>query len=203
MKLIDVLTKLKALNVNYMHTRDVATYFNVSTSHASKMLSRLCQSNQLVALKPGVWVFPDVDRFALPAILTAPFPCYISLQSALYFHGMISQIPEIIYAVSLARTKVYRTSLGTTSVHHINSNYYCGYEATSNDLIKMASPEKALIDILYLSDAKTRWFNALPELELPSRFKMKKARDFINLISSKRKKSVVESKFNKLNVINQ
>ena len=198
MQLIEAYAKLKALNLSYLHTRDVSAYFNISISYASKLLLRLSKSNQIIYLRRDIWAFPDVDRFALPAILTAPFPTYISLQSALYYHGMITQIPEILYAVSLARTAVFKTLLATVSIHHIQTDFFFGYESTSNEIIKMATPEKALIDTLYLSNTKSKWFHALPELEFPTHFKIKKAREFIKKIPSERKKTLVESCFNKI-----
>ena len=36
--------------------------------------------------------------------------------------------------------------------------------------VKIASPEKALLDALYLRPARSRLFRALPELELPRTF---------------------------------
>jgi hypothetical protein len=88
---------------------------------------------------------------------------YVSLQTALYFHNMISQILNIIYAVSAARTKFYKTPIATVSIHHIH--LYFGYvETGSAGLLKIATPEKALLDIFYLSQTKTRLFKTLQEI---------------------------------------
>ena len=40
----------------------------------------------------------------------------------------------------------------------------------------MATPEKALLDVLYLSSTKTRLFAALPELDLSAGFSIRNAR---------------------------
>lgn len=55
--------------------------------------------------------------------LTGPFPSYVSPQTALFYHEMISQIPHIIYAVSLARTRQYKTPLGNVSIHHLQPDW--------------------------------------------------------------------------------
>jgi len=56
---------------------------------------------------------PEARRRALLEFLTAPFPAYVSLQSALYLHGMISQVPALTYAVTLARSRRLATPLGS------------------------------------------------------------------------------------------
>jgi predicted transcriptional regulator of viral defense system len=93
---------------------------------------------------------------ALSEYLAAPFPGYISMQSALYYHGMISQVPAITYSVSPARTHIFKTSLGTFSIHHINPSFFFGYEPVGKFGIKMATPEKALLDFLYYGTGKVK-----------------------------------------------
>lgn len=87
-----------------------------------------------------------MEPLALPEYLTNPFPSYVSLQSALYYHGMISQIPTIVFAVSISRTKKYETPLGVVSVHHVNPSFFFGFKSMGSRIAKMATPEKALID---------------------------------------------------------
>src|SRR3989442_13160463 len=128
MKLIDVYTKLKQLNLPIIQTSDAAAYLNISINHANKLLSRISKTNQLIHIKHGVWAFPDTDALVLPGFLTSPFPSYVSLQTALYFHNMISQIPNIIYAASIGRTKIYKTPIATVSIHNISPAFYFGYE---------------------------------------------------------------------------
>ena len=196
MKLIDVYTKLKQLNLLVIQTNDVAAYLDVSINHANKLLSRISNTNQLIHIKRGVWVFPDTDALVLPSFLTLPFPSYVSLQTALYFHNMISQIPSIIYAVSIGRAKTYKTPIATVSIHHIQPSFYFGYEEKGvNGLLKIASPEKALLDIFYLSQTKTRLFKTLPEVELPKNFKMAVAKSMIEKITSIRKRTLVQRGF--------
>jgi hypothetical protein len=143
-----------------------------------------------------MWAFPDTDVLILPGFLTSPFPSYVSLQTALYFHNMISQIPNIIYAVSVGRAKIYKTPMATVSIHHIHPSFYFGYEEKGLDgLLKIASPEKALLDIFYLSQTKTRLFKTLPEVELPKNFKISVANRMIAKISSIRKRTLVQRSF--------
>ena len=196
MKSIDVYTKLKQLNLSVIQTNDAAAYFDISVNHANKLLTRISETNQIIHIKHGVWAFPDTDALVLPSFLTSPFPAYISLQTALYFHNMISQIPNIIYAVSIGRAKIYKTPIATVSIHHIHPTFYFGYEEKgANGLLKIASPEKALLDIFYLSQTKTRLFKTLPEVELPKNFKIAVANKMIAKITSIRKQTLVQRRF--------
>lgn len=192
MKLVDVHTMLLEMNVPVFQTSDAAARLNIENAHASKLLSRLSLSGHLVHLRRGLWAFKDkVEPLALPVYLTDPYPSYVSLQSALYYHGMISQIPTITYAVSIDRTKIYDTPLGAVSVHHVHPSFFFGFETIGKGMAKMATPEKALIDFFYLSPAKSNLFRALPELELPKNFSARRAYKIISQIRSARRKNLV------------
>ena len=199
MKLVDVHTKLLGMKVAVFLTSDAAACLNINNAHASKLLSRLSIAEHIVHLSRGLWAFKDrVDLLALPEYLTTPFPSYVSLQSALYYHDMISQIPAITYAVSIGRTKRYETPLGIVSVHHVQPSFFFGFESIGKGIAKIASPEKALIDFLYLSPSKSNLFKALPELEFPKSFMVKRARRIINRIRSTRRKNLVNRLFEEL-----
>jgi len=57
--------------------------------------------------------------------------------------------------------------------------------------VKLASPEKALVDFLYLSPTRSRLFAALPELELPKGFSVRSARRWAALIPPGRLRTIV------------
>jgi predicted transcriptional regulator of viral defense system len=199
MRLVDVHARLLKIGVPAFRTPDAAALFGIRSAHASKLLARLAASGHLTRLGRGRWGFEGrIDPFALPEYLTSPFPSYVSLQSALYHHGMISQIPSVLFAVSIARTRVYATALGTVSVHHVDPSFFFGYRAAGNGPGKIATCEKALIDFLYLSPGRTRLFQALPEHEFPPDFKVAEARRIIRRIRSVRRRNHVTRRFEEL-----
>ena len=103
----------------------------------------------MTPVRKGVWALAErPDRLALIEYVTAPYPGYLSLQSALYQHGMIEQIPSMIYVVSLARSARIETRIGTYSVHHVQPAFFDGYESPPDSGVKLALPEKALVDFL-------------------------------------------------------
>ena len=140
----------------------------------------------------GLWALAErPDPQALHEYVTAPYPSYLSLQTALHAHGMIAQIPSLIYLVSLARSGRVQTGLATYSVHHVRAELFRGFDSMESG-IKLAQPEKALIDFLYLSPTRGRLFGALPELELPRGFSRAAAWEWARRIPSARLRTVVE-----------
>lgn len=198
MKLIDVYSKLRQIEQPVIQTQDAANYLNVNIQHASKLLARLCAAKRMIHIARGSWAFHDIDPLIIPQYITLPFPSYISLQTALFFHGMVSQIPHIIYAASLARTRQYKMHIATISIHHIDPAFFFDFEMDEKSGIFMATPEKALLDVFYLSPAKSYLFHSLPEIELPKGFKITKAREIIKDIKSATRRTIVENRFNDL-----
>jgi hypothetical protein len=155
------------------------------------MLKRLGRAGLVTPLRKGVWALAErPDRLVLAEYVTAPYAAYLSLQTALYQHGMIEQIPSMIYLVSLARSARVETALGTYSIHHVQPSLFDGFEVLDSG-IKLALPEKALIDFLYLSPTRARLFAALPELELPRGFRRSVAREWVRRIPSGRLRTIV------------
>ena len=199
MTLSEALAKIQAMRQPVFRTADIMAALDVQKSYASKMLERLSSHGHVYRLKKGLWTLAGgVEPLVLVPHMTAPFPSYVSLQSALYFHDMISQIPEVIYCVSLARTKTYVTPVATFSVHHIKGNFFFGYEERGEKGIKMATPEKALVDILYLGQARSKLFEALPEVEFPRRFDVKRANGMILKIADPRRREYALNRFHRL-----
>lgn len=191
----DAYARLLDLGVATVETADVAAALRVTTSAATKLLGRLAAAKLIVRLRSGLWLLARAapDPYSLAEAVTAPMPSYVSLQTALYLHGMIEQVPGVIYVASLARTQKITTSVGVFSVHHIAPELFDGFEIRS-DGTKLATPEKALFDVVYLSGGRSRLFAHLPELELPARFRHSLLRQWTRRITAPRKRSMVETR---------
>lgn len=195
MRLLDAHAKLLALKQDVLQTSDVAACLQITIPHASQILKRLVAAGFFVSLARNKWVCKKtIDPLLLPEYLTAPLPSYISFHTALYYHGMISQIPATIYAASLARTRQYKTPFAPISIHHLQPEFFFGFELIPKTLIKLATPEKALLDFFYLSAARSLLFTRLPELEIPPHFRSKEAFQMIDQIPSQRVRTLVHQK---------
>lgn len=188
----EALGRLRGLHVPAVTTSDAAALLGTSVGAASHTLRRLASSGLVTPVRRGVWaVFEKPDPLALAEYVTAPYPSYVSLQTALYRRGMIAQIPSAIYLVSLARSDLVETSIGSYSVHHVRPELFFGFELDSRSGTKLAVPEKALFDFLYLSPTRGSLFTALPELELPRGFRRRVVREWVDKIPSARLKTIV------------
>jgi predicted transcriptional regulator of viral defense system len=175
-------------------TADAAAALGQSTAAASMTLSRLVASGLIAPVRHGTWWLDGaIDPLRLPEYLTAPLPSYVSLQTALHIHGLIEQIPEVAYAVSLARTQRIETRAGTFSIHHVAPEVFGGFDEAASG-IKLATAEKALFDVAYLSAGRTRLFAALPELELPRGFRRAELKRWVGRIPSERSRTITSRK---------
>jgi predicted transcriptional regulator of viral defense system len=193
------LARLRALGTPAFTTSDAAARLGLAVPAANQTLRRLQDAGLAWRVRRGLWTLhPVSEDFALAEYLTAPHPAYVSLQTALHRHGMIEQIPSVVYLVSLARSRRIVTTLGTFSVHRIAPAFFGGFEFSPRTGAKVATPEKALLDLCYLSGGRSRLFAALPELVLPRGFRRGAAHAWIARIPSARLRTLVRRRFEAL-----
>jgi hypothetical protein len=75
----------------------------------------------------------------------------------------------------------------------VTPDFFFGFERDRSNA-PIGVPEKALLDVLYLSQTKTRLFVRLPELDLPKDFSWQKAAKFASSIRSVARRRSVEEK---------
>lgn len=192
MNQIEALQRLRTLATPAVETRDAAALLQVSASNATTILRRLAAEGMVVHLTRGRWlVNQKIDRLALPELVSAPYPAYISLQSALFHHGVIEQIPSILYAVTPARPRRLQTPMGTISFHRMPPELFKGFELSTASDAKIAIPEKALFDLIYLAPGRSRVFSRLPELAIPRRFQWKRLKQYTELVKSSGRRAFI------------
>ena len=192
------LARLQKLGVPALRTADAAAALAQSPFAASQTMLRLADAGLVRPIRHGLyWVERDLEPMRLPEYLTAPLPSYVSLQTALHARGMIEQIPEVTYAITLARTSRIETRAGTFSLHHVAPEVFGGFEEEKNG-VKLASAEKALFDFAYLSGGRTRLFTSLPELELPPRFRKSELAKWLARIPSARSRTLTSARLDRL-----
>src|SRR5690554_1168858 len=98
----EALAILRKLGTPAIRTADAAAALGLSAAAASQTLTRLARAGLIRSVRHGTWWLEDtLDPLRLPEYLTTPLPSYVSLQTALHRHGLIEQIPEVVYAISL------------------------------------------------------------------------------------------------------
>jgi DNA-binding transcriptional ArsR family regulator len=194
----EALGRLRRLRKPVLTTGDAALHLGMTRTAASGALARLERAGLVQRIRRGLWSLDEeIDPLVLPEYLTAPFPAYVSFQSALQLHGMITQIPHVVYVASLAPTRRLRTRVATYSIHRLAPGFFGGYDTTRTG-VRLARPEKALLDTLYLTPARSRLFAHLPEVEIPSGFDRIEARRWLARIPAGLRRAAVESRLDRI-----
>jgi predicted transcriptional regulator of viral defense system len=186
---------IQLLDRPVFRTREIASLRGTSVGAASQALRALERQDVLTRVARGIWCVPSdprFNRFLLVSYLNGGHRAYVSFVSALHLHGIIEQIPHVVYAATTAHSHVETTPLGTYSFHQIDPKLFAGFDWYRGDKsFLIASPEKALVDSLYLSTRKGRRFGSLPELELDAPFSIRRARGWVQQIADARIRTVV------------
>jgi hypothetical protein len=87
---------------------------------------------------------------------------------------MISQVPRAACAFFAPTRRAEMRLVPLAPGSRASSGF-----TTTPSGIRLATPEKALLDTLYLTPARSRLFAALPEVELPRGFSAREARRWV------------------------
>ncbi|MBI5489793.1 MAG: type IV toxin-antitoxin system AbiEi family antitoxin domain-containing protein [Deltaproteobacteria bacterium] len=120
-------------------------------------LSRWVAAGRLVRLGRGRYVLPARRRrHAWSPELAANLlrtPSYVSLERALSIHGLIPEAVPLVQSVTTGRPGLVTTPLGDFDYRHVKRSWFTGYRELplGRDRALVATPEKALLDLVYLS----------------------------------------------------
>ncbi|MDE3055256.1 MAG: hypothetical protein KGI80_00950 [Verrucomicrobiota bacterium] len=139
---------------------DYQTLMSYLTEYANprNVIRRLLHGQKIIRVKKGFYVFGADYRKGLicKEVLANQIygPSYISFESALSFHGMIPERVETLTSATTGKTRIFDTPLGRFSYQHLPlSKYTVGMiikQMDEHHRILIATPEKALIDLIYV-----------------------------------------------------
>ena len=122
-----------------------------------RQLSRWTRAGQLIQLRHGLYALaPSYQRIKPHPFVIANAlvqPSYISCQSVLAYYGLIPEYVPKIISVTTAQAGRWLLA-GAYLFHKINSAMLFGYQLTKLETGQqafVASPEKALLDLIYLT----------------------------------------------------
>lgn len=121
-------------------------------------MSRWVAAGKLVQLRRGLYAFAPAWRKveAHPFVIANALQrgSYVSLQSALAFHGVIPEHVPVVTSVGPRRAETVRNALGSFQFNHLGSRLSYGYtrvEVAARQFAFVAHPEKALLDLVHLT----------------------------------------------------
>lgn len=130
----------------------------VNPSHVRRQLSRWARSGQIYRLRRGLYALaPPYQKVKPHPFLIAnrmSRGSYVSLQSALAYYGLIPEYVPLVTSVTTARPGRWETPLGVFEFRHLKANLFFGYrqrDLGSGQTAFIAAPEKALLDLVYLT----------------------------------------------------
>lgn len=124
----------------------------------------------IVKLRNGWYKFNDAinDETELFYIANKIYsPSYVSLESALHYHKLIPEGVFSVRSVTTLKTAQYNTTYSLFTYTNIKNAGYFGIQLvpSGNSVFKMAEPEKAILDYLYLNP-RIKTIEDLEELRL-------------------------------------
>ncbi len=146
--------------MKYYNVRENLKGLKVFSLRDVKQFDPAFDRNQLVSwkkkgyitnLRKNRYVFSDLeicDNTLFEIANKIYSPSYISLESALSLYNLIPETVYSLTSVSTRKTKTFSNDLGTFKYQTISKKLFWGYKTEEKFLI--ASPEKALLDYMYL-----------------------------------------------------
>lgn len=166
MRLVEIIKILKETKVKILSLSDLKKLLDIENDNtAYKIAEKLIGEKFLLRIKKGTYIstFNSPEDFELANALYVP--SYISFESALSYYGILSQFPYSTTSVSPKKTKKITVEGKEYSYTQISRKLYWGFRREGQIII--ASPEKALLDMLYIT-AKGRRKVELDELDYSS-----------------------------------
>ncbi|OHE57414.1 MAG: hypothetical protein A2Y36_01975 [Treponema sp. GWA1_62_8] len=140
----------------YFDYASVALLFREGEESLRTCLYRFRKSGRLIELRRGLYAFAELYRkvpLTGPAVAEALYhPSYLSERWALSFHGVIPEKVVVYTSVSPRPTKRFANAWGRFMYRSIRQDLFSGYasESIMGSSVHIASPEKALMDFMYL-----------------------------------------------------
>jgi predicted transcriptional regulator of viral defense system len=140
-------------------------------SIAKVYASRLVKKGLAKRLTRGKISFVEDDYVIATQLIE---PSYVSLSSALLFHGLIQQVPAAVQSVTPTNSRKYE-KLGLV-YHKIAAALFFGYlrYKKGSSYVFIAEPEKALLDLVYFTPPRKEMIS-----EIIGKLDKKKLEDYV------------------------
>ena len=171
----------------------ISKQYGLKSSTVNSYISRSLARKDIIQLKKGLYVSADFYNnnksdisysFYLANILRTP--SYVSSWTALEYYNLVTDVIHTITSVTPKITKNYAAKVGSFEYHSIKKELFSGFSLIKGKFdFFLASPSKALFDLLYfktrqLRGVKIKEINALirelrvdiDEMEKPEKEKL-------------------------------
>jgi predicted transcriptional regulator of viral defense system len=113
------------------------------------------KKNYIIKIRNGYYKFsgrPETEKELFIVANKIYQPSYISLETALSYYNLIPEGVFMVQSITTLKTQTFINTLSAFHYHNIKKSAFTGYvfELLSNKIFRIASPEKALLDLFYL-----------------------------------------------------
>jgi hypothetical protein len=133
---------------------ELARRYNIQEIVARNALRRYGARGLVEHVSSKIYINKLNQQFSARELVNVLRPdSYISLESALVDRGITSQSPAVLTCVTLGYPKIFRSRSVTIVYRKISKELFWGFEQkrTLYNSYRIAEPEKALLDWIYLS----------------------------------------------------
>lgn len=162
--------RVKSLDYPLFRYIDVLKWFPKDNEQTIKQnLKFWVKKDLLERVTRGVYKLKETkidDEFLLASYFDES--SYISLESALSFYGLIPEYPFAVTSITIKKTKKIKTKYGLFIYRKIKPELFFGFKLVTGDnyLYKLATPEKAVFDFIYLNQAEIKTPDYFREMRL-------------------------------------
>jgi len=154
MKFVNLLEKVSVLPV--FTVRFLAAGENLAQIRLQ--INRWVKDGKIIRLHKGLYTLAEPYK----KVTSEPFSIanslkqasYVSLHSALSWYAMIPEFVPAVTSITTGRPQTIETPLGRFEFRHVSKKYFWGYqqiELKFGQTAFIAHPEKALLDLIYLT----------------------------------------------------
>lgn len=127
-------------------------------------ISRWARAGRLLQIRRGLYALAEPFRKVSPHPFLAANrmkrASYVSLQSALRYYDMIPENVPVVTSVTTGRPERVETPLGRFVFRHVRRDWFTSFRSIDlgdGQSAMIASPEKALLDLVYLVPRADDW----------------------------------------------
>ncbi len=161
----NLLTQLETLpHFTKQTIRQLGEQLGLTSASVDTYISRFLRGKEIIPLKKGLYVSSDfyskhksnnAYRFYLANIIRTP--SYVSSWAALQYYNLATEAIYGITSITPKVTREYQTKAGTFSYQSIDKRLFTDFSLVSGEFdFFIASPAKALFDLLYFRTSRFR-----------------------------------------------
>lgn len=129
----------------------------ITRQSVRNLTNKLTKNGWLVRIKKGTYFIAGIESRGFASLSVYKIPqvlikdSYVSMEAALQYHGMFDQLLKTVMSISLKNYKTKEVEGIIYKFIKAKKKLYYGFETkrVENEIVKIATPEKAILDLLH------------------------------------------------------